>query len=190
YSIQLTSDFGFVVAGYTLSNDSQVTGNHGGYDYWVVKLDSLGNLEWQKCLGGTGSDEPYAVQQTADNGYIVAGFSDSEDGNVSGNHGSSDYWIVKLTDDIATETPPLAKSTVSIFPNPVQSVLYVNFNGLSGNEIVHIYDLQGRMVVLPITFLNGQIQLNTTGLPGGFYTIQIFNSKTGKNVISKFVKGN
>lgn len=189
YSVQLTSDYGVVVVGYTLSNDSQVTGNHGGYDYWVVKLDSSGNLKWQKCLGGTGSDEPYAVQQTADNGYVVAGFSDSNDGDVSGNHGSSDYWIVKLTDDIATETPPLIKSSISIFPNPVQSVLYVSFNGLTDNEMVHIYDLQGRMIILPMTFTNSQVQVNTTDLPGGFYTIKIFNNKTGENVVSKFIKG-
>ena len=55
-SIQQTSDGGYIVAGFSSSNNGDVTGNHGGGDYWVVKLDSSGNLQWQKSLGGTGFD--------------------------------------------------------------------------------------------------------------------------------------
>lgn len=51
---------------------------------------------WQKCLGGTGSEWVTSIQQTADGGYIVAGISYSNNGDVMGNHGDSDYWIVKL----------------------------------------------------------------------------------------------
>ena len=95
-SIQQTTDGGYIVAGFTDSNDGDVTGNHGSYDYWVVKLNTAGTLEWQKCLGGSGYDEARSIQQTTDGGYIVAGFTDSNDGDVTGNHGGSDYWIVKL----------------------------------------------------------------------------------------------
>src|SRR5690349_15381819 len=52
-SIQQTADGGYIVAGWTKSNDSDVSGNHGAEDYWIVKLDTVGNLVWQKCLGGT-----------------------------------------------------------------------------------------------------------------------------------------
>ncbi len=96
YSIQQTSDGGYIVAGYTRSNDGNVTDNHGDYDYWIVKLNSLGNIIWQKCLGGSSRDEAYSIQQTSDGGYIVAGYSSSNDGDVSGNNGYRDYWIVKL----------------------------------------------------------------------------------------------
>ena len=95
-SIQQTSDGGFIVAGYTLSNDGDVSGNHGNYDYWVVKLNSTGTILWQKCLGGSNVDEAYSIQQTIDGGFIVAGYAESNDGNVSGNHGGGDYWVVKL----------------------------------------------------------------------------------------------
>ncbi|MCK4664989.1 MAG: T9SS type A sorting domain-containing protein [Bacteroidales bacterium] len=98
YSIQQTTDVGYIVAGGTVSNDGDVSENHGNYDYWVVKLDNIGNIEWQKCLGGTGDDKAYSIQQTTDGGYIVAGYSDSNDGDVSGNHGGSDSWVVKLDD--------------------------------------------------------------------------------------------
>jgi len=95
-SIRQTVDGGYVVAGRTFSNDGDVSGNHGDYDYWVVKLDLFGNLVWQKCLGGSQDDEAYSVQQTADGGYVVAGYTKSNDGDVSGNHGESDCWVVKL----------------------------------------------------------------------------------------------
>ncbi|UCH15292.1 MAG: hypothetical protein JSV22_04830, partial [Bacteroidales bacterium] len=96
YSIQQTSDGGYIVAGVSQSNDGDVSGNHGTYDYWIVKLTSIGVLDWQKSLGGSDEDMAYSIQQTSDGGYIVAGRSESSDGDVSGNHGSSDFWIVKL----------------------------------------------------------------------------------------------
>ncbi|MDR2352832.1 MAG: T9SS C-terminal target domain-containing protein [Deltaproteobacteria bacterium] len=96
YSSQQTSDGGFIIAGESGSNDGDVTGNHGETDYWIVKLDSLGTLQWQKSLGGSGHDMAYSIQQISDGGYIIAGISDSNDGDVTGNHGSYDYWIVKL----------------------------------------------------------------------------------------------
>jgi hypothetical protein len=70
-------------------------------DYWIVKLDSVGNITWQKSLGGSGNDEAYTIQQTTDSGYIVAGWTISNDGDVTGNHSSltTDYWIVKLDKD-------------------------------------------------------------------------------------------
>ncbi len=99
FSVQQTIDGGYIIAGETGSTDGQVTGNHGGYDAWVVKLDALGNIEWQKALGGSGHDSATCVRQTFDGGYILAGSSNSNDGQVSGNHGVNDYWVVKLDTD-------------------------------------------------------------------------------------------
>src|SRR5207247_1541524 len=68
-------------------------------DAWIVKLDVSGNLLWEKSLGGSGDDYAYSIQQTNDDGFIVAGSSPSNDGDVSGNHGHTDFWIVKLDED-------------------------------------------------------------------------------------------
>jgi len=97
YSIMVTSDGGFLTAGYTTSNNGDVTGNQGSNDYWVVKSDALGTIEWQQTYGGSGDDQLYAIKQTADGGYIATGFSTSNDGDVSGNHGGTDYWVIKLS---------------------------------------------------------------------------------------------
>ena len=96
-SMQQTIDGGYIVAGHSSSNDGDVSGNHGLADYWVVKLTNTGAIEWQKSLGGTGYDYAYSIQQTIDGGYIVAGESNSNDGDVSDNHGEMDFWVVKLT---------------------------------------------------------------------------------------------
>jgi hypothetical protein len=95
-SVQQTTDGGYIVAGGTYSTDGVIRGNHGSLDAWVVKLDGNGNMQWQKALGGSGSDSAWSVQQTTDGGYIVAGFTKSNDGDVTGNHGSADFWVVKL----------------------------------------------------------------------------------------------
>ncbi len=91
-----TTDGGYLVSGYTYSNDTYVTGNHGYADIWEVKLDPEGNMTWQKCLGGTSFEYPEYAFQTPDGGYLITGYTYSEDGNITGNHGFSDIWVVKL----------------------------------------------------------------------------------------------
>jgi hypothetical protein len=108
-----TSDGGYILIGSTSSNDGDVTGYHEGYtewgqplgDLWVVKLNQNGDIEWQKCLGGSGFDGGSDIKQTADGGYIIIGSTDSTDGDVADIHmdqdGSirSDIWIIKLDAD-------------------------------------------------------------------------------------------
>jgi uncharacterized delta-60 repeat protein len=71
WSVQQTSEGGYIVAGYTLSFGA------GDYDFFLIKTDANGNLQWAKTYGGTGDDRAYSVQQTTDGGYIVAGWTSS-----------------------------------------------------------------------------------------------------------------
>lgn len=96
WSVAAAQDGGFVVAGYTYSADGDVTGYHGNGDMWVVKLNSAGNIVWQRALGGSRSDEATSVAATADGGFIIAGMTMSSDGDVSRFLGNSDSWVVKL----------------------------------------------------------------------------------------------
>ena len=91
-----TEDNGFIMAGKAGASDGDVTGNHGGYDCWIVKLDADGEVLWKTCLGGSNIDEAYAIKQTTDKGYIVAARSISDDGQVSYNHGGYDFWLIKI----------------------------------------------------------------------------------------------
>src|SRR5690606_13160397 len=84
------------VAGGTSSNDGDVSGNYGSMDAWVVKLNADGDIQWQNAMGGGNADRAFSVQVTTDGGYVLAGHTFSNDGDVSGNHGGSDCWVVKL----------------------------------------------------------------------------------------------
>ncbi len=91
-----TNDGGYIMVSYAASSDGDVSGNNGLYDFWVVKVDYTGNIEWQQSLGGSLNDYGYGVIQTTDGGYAVVGQSNSNDGDVSGNNGGADVWVVKL----------------------------------------------------------------------------------------------
>lgn len=96
-SVQMTSDGGYIIGGNTESSNGDVTGYKGGMDYWVLKLDMNGGKVWQKTLGGSSYDEMHQIQQTTDGEYILAGRSFSTNGDVAGNHGGADFWVVKLS---------------------------------------------------------------------------------------------
>jgi hypothetical protein len=95
-SFELTLDGGCIAAGVTDSNDGDVTGLHGAQDGWVVKLDNFGNIQWQKTYGGSYTDYVASLKVLSDGTYIFVGGTASNDGDVSGNHGGNDYWLVKL----------------------------------------------------------------------------------------------
>jgi hypothetical protein len=99
-SIYQTKDGGYILGG---SSSSDISGDktmnsYGNLDYWVVKLNQDGGIEWQQTIGGKYFDELRSIQQTLDQGYILGGYSNSpKSGNKSDdNFGSGDYWIVKL----------------------------------------------------------------------------------------------
>ena len=99
-SVQQTTDNGYILGGWSKSNISadKTENSQGASDFWVVKLDSIGNIQWQNTIGGDSTDNLYSLQQTTDGGYILGGFSIS---SISGDKteysiGGSDYWVVKL----------------------------------------------------------------------------------------------
>ncbi|HET7116801.1 MAG TPA: T9SS type A sorting domain-containing protein, partial [Hanamia sp.] len=75
----------------------QVSGNKGISNFWMVKVNNSGTLLWQQCFGGSKVDEPTSVLSTPDGGSIVIGNASSNDGDISGNHGGGDIWVLKLS---------------------------------------------------------------------------------------------
>lgn len=98
--VHQTSDGGFIISGTSWSSaNGDVSGvSHGSSDFWIVKLDALGNIQWNKLIGGSGTDEAVSISQTPDGGYIVVGNSNSSlSGDVMDtSHGGQDIWLVKL----------------------------------------------------------------------------------------------
>jgi hypothetical protein len=105
-----TSDGGYLLGGYSASDSSGDKSQNswlpgsGHYDFWVVKIDSIGNKQWDKRYGGIDTEELRSLKQTDDGGYILSGTSNS---GITGDKsqpawGLDDYWIIKI-DSIGTK---------------------------------------------------------------------------------------
>ncbi len=96
--VQQTINGEYLIVGFTFSNNGDITNNYGIADWWVIKLQTNGNLSWQKTYGGSGFDRANCIQKTNDGHYIIAGNTVSSDGDVIITHGGSDAWVVKIDD--------------------------------------------------------------------------------------------
>lgn len=107
YSINQTSDGGFIIGGSSgsgISGDKTVelNGNTGLGDYWIIKTDIEGTIEWQKSIGGYDAEGiKTIINQTTDGGYIIGGdsYSDISGDKTENSYGEGDYWIVKLDEN-------------------------------------------------------------------------------------------
>lgn len=99
-AIAKTNDAGFIVASVTDSYDGDVSiPNKGLGDIWIIKFNKTGAVEWKRTYGGSGEDAPSNIIQTNDGGYLFIGSTSSNNGDVSGNKGPNDIWVVKLFAD-------------------------------------------------------------------------------------------
>jgi hypothetical protein len=99
-----TSDQGYLITGVLDVTASGGEGNsnrsqqrHAGGDYWVIKTDPTGHLEWSRYFGGNFTDTPEQILPTADQGFIIAGGSDSSDTDISNNLGTYDFWVIRIS---------------------------------------------------------------------------------------------
>ena len=91
-----TTDGGLFIAVSSNSNDNNIIGNHGFYDVCVVKTNSSGDIEWQKCYGGSLSEFVNKMIQCSDGNFILVGSAQSIDGDITGNKGNADVCILKI----------------------------------------------------------------------------------------------
>ncbi|MEO8088582.1 MAG: T9SS type A sorting domain-containing protein, partial [Bacteroidota bacterium] len=189
-------DHGIVVVGSTSSQDGDVSGIHCymGFcnDAWIVKLDSAGNLLWQKCLGGSdGESFRYAVPLS--NGeYIAAGSTFSSDGDVSGGgyHGiaNGDAWVVKLSvNSTGLQNSPNLVTDFSVHLNSALRTLYITFYSNDNERTqLQLLDITGRALLeQPLTVTAGfnKQKANTGELSAGVYMVRLITA--GGSVVKK-----
>jgi len=130
-SMVQTSDGGYALAGDTYSYGA------GSNDFWLVKTDSAGNMQWNKTYGGEKADLAYSVVQTSDGGYALAGYTESYGA------GSADFWLVKmdasgyLPENIKVHHQSDAETLPSTYYNDFDLVIYWNIYGYNSTNIVN-----------------------------------------------------
>ncbi|MCK9236454.1 MAG: T9SS type A sorting domain-containing protein, partial [Acholeplasmataceae bacterium] len=100
-------------------------------------------------------------------GYIVAGYSYSNDGDVSGNHGNSDYWIVKLTGTVGLNET-INNTIFSVYPNPATDLITVK--GISPKTEIDITNMRGETVLRTVAKDN-ELTIDVSKLPAGMYFV-------------------
>lgn len=183
-SVCQTNDGGYVITGETASINGDVTSNDGGVDCWIVRLNQSGDIIWQKTIGGSKMETSRFIQQTNDGGYVVAGYTQSNDGDVSGFHGGVlDFWVVKLSTE-SSSTTELQPEPLQISPNPTQQFITINMPTGESTTIT-IANLHGQQLQQQ-TITNGD-NVNTSKLPSGAYIITA-TTPSGKVFSGKFIK--
>ena len=186
-----TSDSSYFVLCHTQSIDGDLIGNPAnGMDVWLVKLDHTGNIIWQECFGGSGTDECYDMQLTPDGGIVLVGLTTSNDGDVAGNHGLYDKWVVKLSpilDAIPEEGSKLyANFLASLIPST--SLLSVSFYTNDTEPVsLHLTDISGRNILNRQLFTSNGLNNNEVPVPdlaSGIYFVSLF---TESGVVTKKV---
>jgi hypothetical protein len=183
-SIKIDQD-GILVLGQSSSNDYDISGNHGDSDFCLFKFDFSGNIIWQKSLGGQNADVGYNVLTTVDGSIFLFGETASNNGEVTGNHGGVDAWIVKLSNNNVSLTE-VTNSEIKIYPNPSNDHIIIDAGDLStmNGYSIKIEDAQGQQV-----FQNAvnqqQFNIDITSWGGnGLYFVRIIDPQ-GNTVDSK-----
>ena len=183
-----SSDGGYFISGSSLSNISgDKTDNtfEDSQSFWIMKLNSVGIIEWQNDIDGSlGERLPKAIQND-DGSFMICGQSSS---NISGDktensRGEADFWIIKHAATLGLEDNSFLKA-ISLYPNPTKNTLQLNTQDKTINQI-NIYTMTGSKVLqLDVETVSPTVEVSS--LASGVYYIQVYS---GKDVaLKKFLK--
>jgi hypothetical protein len=187
YSIIETSDNGYLLVGYSAS---EISGDKtvdlvGSTDYWLLKLNSVGVIEWQKDIGGDNADARPRATLINDGSLVISGISDSNMGGdkTENSRGESDFWIVKYNIILDIIENSLLSAT-TLYPNPAKNTIQINTQDKTIEQI-NIYTITGSKVLqLDVDTVSPTVDVSS--LASGVYYVQLYS---GKNVaLKKFVK--
>lgn len=171
YSIQQTSDGGYIIAGRTESYGS------GDNDFWIMRLSATGNSLWNRTFGGSSSEVCESVAVTSDGGFVLGGRT------LSFGAVDWDMWLVRTGPDPALDvnsSTPLARefSLHPIYPNPFNNTANISFDlprDVTGRLVV--YDALGRQTATlfegSFAAGNHRMQWNADRLSTGTYFVRL-----------------
>jgi hypothetical protein len=182
-----TQDGGFMLFGNTQSLDGDVVGNHsnpGNYDVWMFKIDSVGTMQWQRCIGSLGTEKiEFAVSQISDVTYVIgANAQQGIDGDLScipPDPYDLGIWAFEITDTTTvsiTESKQLLQ--LNLYPNPATTWLSVEIPPTISFQqtLLQIIDINGK-TVLTQKPVSTTTHLNIRHLPAGIYVLKMINDE-------------
>ncbi|APD06396.1 DNA helicase [Flavobacteriaceae bacterium UJ101] len=178
-------DHSYLISGYTRTNYKNANGQEkkGIEDYVAIKVDKQGKKQWEKQLGGKGSDRLLNTVQTRDGGYLLSGTSNSNanrDKSARSN-GLKDYWVVKLKDRLVDTEVIEEDRSIQLYPVPTERYLTVVVPYDFQQGTTHIYDYAGRLLQSQELKSRTEV-LDLLSLGSGLYIIKI---QTDKEEVSK-----
>ncbi len=171
FSVWQTTDSGYVIAGYTNSFGA------GEDDVWIIKTNTNGDTLWTKTVGGESSDYGESIQQTADGGYIVTGYTNSFGA------GEEDVWLIKLDAD----SPSIVNNEIKTvdrysleqnYPNPFNPNTTIKYQIPELSFVtLKVYDVLGSEVAILVNEEKSvgryEIEFDATILSSGIYFYRI-----------------
>lgn len=121
-----------------------------GYNKWstadalVMKFDNGGNVLWSKAMGGSAGDNAQSVIQAASGNFVIAGSTNSNDSDVSGNHGGGDAWLVIFGTNVGIPDAHNFGTDVEVFPVPANETVEVKLPEEFKLASLRVIDMLGR----------------------------------------------
>ncbi len=144
YDATITTDHGVIITGYTPCRGvtDMPSCSYTAYNVVLAKVDSTGQLNWVKLLGGSGNDAAHSICRTADSGYAILAYTESNDGDIplSGTKGSTDLWLIKI--DTAgnvlwskTYGSPASENSIAVAVTPDNGFMLFGASNGYGDDI-------------------------------------------------------
>jgi hypothetical protein len=181
------ADLGLMVFGVSQSSDGDITSPKGDLDAWLINTSSSLDLTWDRSLGGSGADSGRDMCFAHDGSLVVVGSSSSTDGDLTGNFGSSDVWVVKFEAENVAVPEQDDAGRVVLYPNPANDEVRVTWYEADIHTL-EVFDAQGRSVHTHTNRAPNQrkMVLSVAAWADGLYTVRLTGN--GGNTARRFMK--
>ncbi|WP_035760015.1 T9SS type A sorting domain-containing protein [Flavobacterium tegetincola] len=187
-SVVQTKEGGYVLGGYSTSGESgeKNQSNYGkGGDFWILKIDKVGRIEWQQTIGGNKDDQFQTLIKTYDGGYLVGGTSISGTSNNKNrpNGIGSDFWVIKLDEFgeiVWQETYDFGEGDVltSLIENEDNTFLIGGYSIFGEDEEVSDY------IALKVSQTGERLWQRTVGSDGEDILRQVIETRDGSYLMA------
>ncbi len=183
YDLYKDTDGGLLAAARSISSATGDVSenNQGSPDWWIFKFNTAGVIQWEESFGGNDWEDPASLTQDTDGGVVIAGRSESLNGDVPSNAGQADLWIMKLLQPNSTGYEFNNSEELDVYPNPTNDIINLSIPSFLLGEQLHIYNAVGK-VVYSSSILSNKTTLSLNSFTEGSYLIKI---NSGEKVFLK-----